>query len=126
MTAILLVALGGGCGAVCRYLVSLAAGSSGWPAATAICNLSGSFLIGFVAAALLARPEAGSFVRPLAVTGFLGGFTTFSSFSLDNLRLLQSGRLWEAMAYAAGSVLFGLFLVFAGYKAGMTLFCRGV
>ncbi|MBQ8707101.1 MAG: fluoride efflux transporter CrcB [Succinivibrionaceae bacterium] len=126
MAAVLWVALGGGCGAVCRYLMSQVLGSADWPLATAVCNLSGSFVIGLVAAVLLARPEADPLVRPLAVTGFLGGFTTFSSFSLDNLRLLQSGRLWEAAAYAAGSVLLGLFLVFAGYKAGMALFCRGV
>lgn len=101
------VALGGALGACARYAVGLWAtrvlGTS-YPWGTLLVNVAGSLLIG-LALPLLARHDA---ARLLFVTGFLGAFTTFSTFSADTLTLLQSGRTGTALGYAAGSVAAGL------------------
>ncbi|WP_210529071.1 fluoride efflux transporter FluC [Rubellimicrobium arenae] len=95
------VALGGALGASLRYLLLLA-----WPApwGTLAINLAGSFLIGLLAVPLLASGRDPHPLAPLLVTGVLGGFTTFSAFSLDTLRLIEGGRTAAALAYVVGSV----------------------
>ena len=95
----LLVFVGGGLGALLRYLVSLAIEG---PLATLAVNVAGSFLIG-----LMVAVPAGN-LRLLLAVGLLGGFTTFSAFSLDALRLWQRGEPWLASAYVVGSVLLSL------------------
>ena len=89
------VALGGALGAVARWLIGL---GLPFPFGTLAVNLTGSFLIGVI--------WAGGALRwhPLLITGVLGGFTTFSAFSLDVIRLIEGGRVGTAGAYAAGSV----------------------
>lgn len=94
-----LVFVGGGLGALLRYLVSLAVEG---PLATLADNVVGSFLIG-----LMVAVPAGN-LRLLLAVGLLGGFTTFSAFSLDALRLWQRGEPLLAAAYVAGSVLLSL------------------
>jgi len=104
LTAILLVAAGGAAGSVARYLAGLAATmlGAGFPWGTLAVNLLGSALIG-LAAGLGASGDA----RLLLVTGFLGGFTTFSAFSLEAVGL--AGRApFLAVLYVLGSVLLGL------------------
>ncbi len=93
--ALPLVALGGAAGAALRYLALLA-----WPAPWGVVavNVAGSFAIGLLAPWL--PPKAAVFV----MTGVLGGFTTFSAFSLDALRLVEGGRIGAALLYAGGSV----------------------
>ncbi|MEM7295538.1 MAG: CrcB family protein [Pseudomonadota bacterium] len=94
------VALGGALGSVLRYGFGL------WltfPAGTLTVNVLGSFLIGTVSAW-----AAGRSLAPLLVFGLLGGFTTFSAFSLDVLRLAEAGRLAFAGAYAVASVALSL------------------
>jgi CrcB protein len=117
---ILLVALGGAAGSVARYLTVLGAArlSPHFPAGVMVANVLGSILIG-VLFVLLTGPRAG--LSPLLVVGFLGGFTTFSSFSLDALRLWETGQAGLAAAYVLGSV--GLSL--AGVAAGVAL-ARGM
>ena len=99
-----LVAVGGAAGALGRFLVGLAAASvfgAAWPFGTLIVNVAGSFAIGIVASG----PWASETVRAFVVTGVLGGFTTFSAFSLETVRLLEAGRASAALAYVAASVV---------------------
>jgi CrcB protein len=85
-----------------------------WPLATLAVNLVGSFLIGLVAAAT----TAGSGVAVLLMGGVLGGFTTFSAFSFDTMRLVESGRLEAAALYVAGSVALSLTACWVGLMLG--------
>lgn len=109
------VAVGGALGALARYWVGLELNNKGTvPWGTLTVNLVGSLLIGFLALWIAKRqlPETWSL---LLVTGVLGGFTTFSAFSLENLQLLQDGKIALAFAYSLGSVTAGLLLAYAGF-----------
>ncbi|MDO7707661.1 MAG: CrcB family protein, partial [Loktanella sp.] len=86
ITPVISVAIGGALGAVARYLVGLAVA---FPLGTLAVNVLGSFAIGLVWALFAARGLQAWL--PLVMTGFLGGFTTFSAFSLDTLRLVEGG-----------------------------------
>ena len=108
MTGALLVFVGGGLGALLRYLAALTVGG---PLSTLAVNLVGSFAIGVLAATI--PPEAGP-ARLFLMTGLLGGFTTFSAFSLDALALYQRGDLGQAAAYVAASVVLSLAAAAAG------------
>jgi fluoride exporter len=115
----LLVALGGAIGSVARWvsvlLVGQYAGIS-YPWGTLSVNLAGSFLIGLIGA--LARTASLGVtpdVRLFLVTGVLGGFTTFSSFSFELLGLFQRGAIGPALAYAIGSVGLGLTAAWLGF-----------
>lgn len=118
MTGAILVFLGAGCGGVLRYgTVLLAARLLGpsFPWGTLIVNVAGSFLMGMLAAALV---RAGSGLsqetRLLLGTGALGGFTTFSAFSLDAVALWERGAPGLAVAYVGGSVLLSITALVAG------------
>ena len=114
---ILLVAVGSGLGGVLRYLVPCWIGAAkGFPWATLTVNVVGSLLIGFLSG-LLARHGGSSAesIRAFAVVGFCGGFTTFSTFSNEAFRLIESNQLLSAVAYVSLSVLAGLTAVFLGY-----------
>lgn len=99
MAGALLVFLGGGLGALLRYLATLIATG---PLTTLVINVGGSFAIG-----LLAAIPAGSLRLFLAV-GLLGGFTTFSAFSLDAVQLWQRGQAGLALAYVLGTTILSL------------------
>ena len=106
----LMVFLGGSMGAVCRYAVSIQMKriiSSEFPLATFLINLTGSFLLG-----ILLASGADSLMRLLLGTGFLGGFTTFSTFQIENITLFRRGNYGTLLIYTALSV--GLGIVFAG------------
>jgi len=120
----LYIAIGGALGAVSRYGVTLGAarlGATGFPYATLTVNVVGSFLIGLFVAWLGARTEINPALRPLIQVGFLGALTTFSTFSLDALILLEQGRLTQAGLYIAASVLVCLAACFIGLLAGRSL-----
>ena len=110
--SILLVALGGAAGSVARFLVVTAAGRAmpGWPYGTLAVNVVGSLAIG-VAYVLLAQRAQ---IAPLAMAGFLGGFTTFSAFSLDAMKLWEGGQAMQAAVYVASSVILSLVAVAIG------------
>lgn len=114
MNTYLLVALGGGLGASARYGLSqlaLRLHLTGWPVATFTANLLGSFLMGLIAGLLTYRGElvpGGQATRLFLTTGLLGGFTTFSAFSLEVLRFIEAGQWSRAGSYAAGSVVLGV------------------
>lgn len=107
MAKLALVAAGGGAGAVLRFLVGHWAmlAAPGLPLGTFLVNVTGSFAMGLLAVWLLERPGAWLHYSPLLMTGLLGGFTTFSAFSLDALYLAERGRTALALGYVAGSVL---------------------
>ena len=120
----LYIAIGGALGAVSRYGVMLGAarlGATGFPYATLTVNFVGSFLIGLFVAWLGGRTEINPALRPLIQVGFLGALTTFSTFSLDALILLEQGRLTQAGLYIAASVLVCLAACFIGLLAGRSL-----
>jgi fluoride exporter len=105
-----LVAIGGGAGAIARFLLGRWIQSFAgpyFPWGVFIINVTGSFAIGIVLSAVLARalpPQLGL----LLATGFLGGYTTFSSYSVDNLHLLADGNVSGAVVNALGQVILGL------------------
>ncbi|MBP9048922.1 MAG: fluoride efflux transporter CrcB [Tabrizicola sp.] len=113
--SILQVALGGAVGAVLRYLTNVGAKQAfgpGYPYGTLIVNIVGSFLMGFLVV-ILAR-KGGNHLAPFLMTGVLGGFTTFSAFSLDTLTIWERGEPVSAFIYVAVSVLVSLAAIVAG------------
>lgn len=117
MPAFLQVAIGGALGSVLRYGVTLAAGRmTGLPLGTLAVNVAGSFVMGFLAAVLVTRGN--QHLAPFLMTGLLGGFTTFSAFSLDALNLWQRAGAGPAVGYVTGSVLLSLLAVVAGLAIG--------
>ena len=107
LAPLLHVAIGGAIGSVLRHLAALAFAA---PWAVMGINILGSFCIGVLYVALATRLH----LSPLLMTGLLGGFTTFSAFSLDTLKLWEAGRPLTALAYAGGSVLLSLAAVALG------------
>lgn len=117
------VFLGGGVGSLTRYLLSLWVGSlwdGTFPLGTFLINIIGCFFIGFLGG-FSERTPVDPQVRLLLQTGFLGGFTTFSSFGLETMQLVRKGAHPEAFAYVIGSNLVGIAMVFAGYFAAKGL-----
>ena len=120
---LLLVGLGGALGAMARYLTVVGAArlfGPGFPAGTLAVNVLGSFLIGVLAVAMLG-PRGASPAAAFLLVGVLGGFTTFSAFSLDALKLWQAGQAGLAGAYVVASVGLSLAGVAAGAAAGAAL-----
>ncbi|WP_323037924.1 fluoride efflux transporter CrcB [Pararhodobacter sp.] len=116
------VALGGALGASGRYLTGVAAlrlMGPGFPWATLAVNVVGSFLMGALVV-VLAHVSATRFA-PLLMTGLLGGFTTFSAFSLDALTLWERGQQGLAGAYVLASVLLSLAAIVAGLTFARSL-----
>lgn len=105
MQAVLLVGLGGALGAMARYGVGRFVAVSGFPVATFIINVSGSFLMGLLVGMLLKYTPSWSIeARLLLGTGVLGGFTTFSTFSLETIELIERGQWGWAAGYVGMSV----------------------
>lgn len=120
LLATLAVALGGAIGSVARFwLTALSERLFGgeFPWGTIIANVSGSFLIGIIAALPILGPRdlLGPLGRQFLMVGIMGGYTTFSSFSLQTLTMLQHGHVAKALANVAGSVALCLVAVWAGY-----------
>lgn len=122
MNPFLQVALGGAIGATARYATyrMLALHGPGFPVATVVVNVAGSLLMGLLAALMAHRWN--NHYAPLLLTGVLGGFTTFSAFSLDALTLWERGQTGAAAIYVVGSVLLSLIAVIAGLAMGRGLF----
>lgn len=117
---ILVIAAGGALGAVSRYLFSAGVMSvmgSGFPYGIMLANLIGSFIMGILAASFAAFWDVSQLTKTFLTIGFLGSFTTFSTFSLDTVLLFERGAYMQAGAYVIGSVTLSI----AALVIGMTL-----
>jgi CrcB protein len=116
--AVCAVAIGAALGGVARYVIGQVFAQRfgpGFPYGTLFINVTGSFLIGVVAELATSRAFGVTpLIRVFAATGILGGYTTFSTFSLDGLMLVSDGAALLAALYAAGSVALGLVAAYAG------------
>jgi len=113
----LIVFIGAGIGGALRHGVNIAAArlfGFGFPYGTFAVNILGSFVMGLLAGYFAFRPGVGQHVRLFLTTGILGGFTTFSSFSLDAALLIERNAWGLALGYVVGSVAAGLSALFLG------------
>ncbi|HVY00901.1 MAG TPA: fluoride efflux transporter CrcB [Pseudorhodoplanes sp.] len=115
--AYLIVFLGGGIGAALRHFINIAAArfvASAFPYGTFFINVTGSFVMGMVAAYFAFKGDASQHWRLFLTTGILGGYTTFSTFSLDAALLYERGEASLCLLYVAGSVVLSIAGLFAG------------
>ena len=113
----LLVFVGGGLGASLRHLINVACMRCmglAFPYGTFLINISGSTVMGLIAGYLAFKGEASQPLRLFLMTGILGGYTTFSAFSLDAVTLYQRGEMGLALFYVLGSVVLSIAGLFAG------------
>ena len=118
LRAIILVGIGGGVGSIFRYLTAVLLGryfQTLFPVALFTANVVGSFLIGLLLGLSERQQWSSPDLKFLFITGFCGGYTTFSTFSADNLFLCQSGHCLTAFLHIAASVLTGMAAVWLGW-----------
>lgn len=125
LQTIILIAFGGALGSVSRYLAATGVYSilgRNFPYGTLVVNVTGSLIIGFISVLLIERfAENASVLRSLLIIGFLGGYTTFSSFSLETLNLLENGEFFSALLNVSFSVILCLLAVWLGAIIGRNL-----
>ncbi|HET9053287.1 MAG TPA: fluoride efflux transporter CrcB [Cyclobacteriaceae bacterium] len=117
MKQILVVGLGGAAGSVLRYLVStvtLKYYSASFPLATFIVNVTGCFIAGLIFGWIAPETTETQNLKLLLITGFCGGFTTFSAFALENVRILNTGNTSLMLVYTVASVVTGLLACWIG------------
>jgi len=117
----LMIAMGGALGSMARYaavgyLTPLLSFNYRFPFGTFIVNILGSFLIGAAYVMLVEKAVLASEWRLFFITGILGGFTTFSAFSLEMLQMWQEGHVVNSMLYAATSAVLGLLFAYIGMQ----------
>lgn len=120
----LLLFVGGGLGTIARFLLSTqiqVRTDSSLPLGTLTVNVAGCLAIGFLAALFWARPTGNVAIERALVTGVLGGFTTFSAFGLETIRLLEAGFPGLALSYVAASLVLGIGAVSVGLAAARLL-----
>jgi len=126
MEKVLLVAAGGAAGAVARYALGVQAlrlWGPGWPFGTFIANVSGGLLMGMLAGYLAHRGGADQErLRVLLGVGVLGGFTTFSAFSLETALMIERRTYGQAFSYATASVLLSISALFVGLLLARRIF----
>jgi CrcB protein len=125
MKMVLMAAMGGAFGASARYLVgvgTLRLFGSGFPWGTLIVNVVGSLIMGLLIAAVALRYSVSNEMRTFLATGILGGFTTFSAFSLDFAVLMERKAQGLALVYLGASVGFSILALFAGLYIARTIF----
>ncbi len=112
-----IVFLGGGIGAALRHGINILAArilGTGFPHGTLSINVTGSLIMGLVAAWFAFKGDASQHWRLFLTTGILGGYTTFSTFSLDVAFLYERGEIMQTALYIAGSVALSIFGIFLG------------
>jgi fluoride exporter len=120
----LMVGIGGCLGSILRFWLGIYLGGklgTRFPYGTFVVNITGSFLIGMVFAFLTVRSHWSPYWRYLIPIGFIGGYTTFSSFEFETLRTIQEGQFGIGLLYVMSSVVFGLAAVWGGLIAGRAL-----
>lgn len=125
MPVVLWVALGGAIGSAARYGVNVWSGrmfGTEFPWQTLIVNVAGCFIMGALTEMMALKLNVGHETRAFLTTGILGGFTTFSAFSLDFAYLVERKQLAAAGGYALASVVISLLAVFAGMNLIRTLY----
>jgi CrcB protein len=125
MSIYIAIAFGGSLGAVCRYWVSMSTTrwfGDGFPYGTLTVNVVGSVVIGFLTIILADRLNVSTEVRLGLIVGFLGAFTTFSTFALDTIYLIDNGAMVKAVAYGLVSVILSVLGVWAGILAAKQYF----
>ena len=125
MNAFLMAALGGAVGASGRYAVGMLAGhlhSGSFPLGTFTVNVVGSFVLGVLAGLMAFTWSPTPEMRAFIVVGVLGGFTTFSAFSLDAMLLIERGRLLLAAGYVVSTVFVGIGGLFLGLRLVRAIF----
>ena len=118
---IIFVALGGAAGSVFRFLTAVLVNKywqSVFPMATLITNCIGCFLIGFLVSFLQKHDLFNSDLKRFLITGFCGGYTTFSAFGLENINLLENQNIGLSIFYIVGSVIIGITFVALGMLVG--------
>lgn len=118
------VAIGAAVGGVSRYYLSLALTErlgDAFPWGTLVINVTGSLLLGFLMRYAFASPGANAELRLLLVTGFCGGYTTFSTFSYETAQLLEDGEYARGAMYVGASVALALIGTFLGFAAANRL-----
>ena len=115
MLNILYISLGGALGALARYSLSLglASKSMNFPTATLCTNIVGCFLMGMITEIFTLKANLPSELKLLIATGFLGAFTTFSTFGLESVSLINKAKFGKCFVYMTSSVLFGVSAIFA-------------
>ncbi|RFB18467.1 fluoride efflux transporter CrcB [Bacillus sp. HNG] len=114
---VLIVMIGGFLGAICRYLLGeLVPVPNGFPMGTLTVNLIGCFFLGWLLTFVATRKNVNPKISLLFGTGFIGSFTTFSTFSVEVVHLLEKGNIAIALLYVILSLFVGLFLSFVGYQ----------
>lgn len=124
MTVYLAIALGGSLGAVCRYWVSTSTYAwlgTDFPYGTLMVNISGSFVMGFMAIFLTEKLVVSEELKLALLVGFLGSYTTFSTFAMDGLHWLNSGAVLKMVFYGFISVFGSLLGVWVGYLGARLL-----
>jgi fluoride exporter len=117
MGVLLAVALGGAIGSLARYFVAGTVQSAAWPGfpwGIFVVNISGGFVMGLIVELSALKLHLTPEVRALLTVGILGGYTTFSTFSLDSVLLIQRGAWGAAAAYIVGSTVLSILALFAG------------
>ncbi|WP_226085164.1 MULTISPECIES: fluoride efflux transporter CrcB [Mesobacillus] len=115
------VGLGGMLGSLLRYLVSLSTNNilnNGFPMGTLIVNFAGSLFLGWFTARIVERSKWNPVLMATIGTGLTGSFTTFSTFSLETMMMIEKGSIGFAVFYVLLSAVGGLLLATAGYKLG--------
>ena len=122
---LVLIGLGGFAGAIARYvvdgLVSNQVTASAFPWGTFVVNLTGSFLIGVLTALVIDRAALPAGLRGPVLIGFIGAYTTFSTFMLESWRLVEAGSYGLAMLNLVGSMGLGIAAVFSGLVIGRAI-----
>jgi len=117
------IAFGGALGAPTRYGVAqlIDAGANGFPWATFWTNITGAFLLGLILALVLERFPPSRYLRPFVATGFLGAFTTYSTFAVETDLLVKNGHVTVAVTYATATFLTGFAAAWSGILAARAL-----
>ncbi|MGB9873639.1 MAG: fluoride efflux transporter CrcB [Hydrogenobacter sp.] len=124
MGLMFVIAIGGALGSVLRYELSkIMQEKAGldFPFGTFVVNLLACFLVGFFFSYLVEKMDLSSNMRAFLITGFLGGFSTFSTFSYESYYLLVNGELLKFLLYILGSVGGGIFMTLLEYNLGRVL-----